>query len=785
MPEAHELKSASHAVRAEAARFGPAPTAASLLRQAKQTARAAGGWSSELWTWAAFQALLYGDGSYVLLLRGLPLAIEETQRRLAARTIQKYRRGREAIKMRRLVRDSIAVERARQIAEILRGQDGAAARLQKGWRGMLLRRALQNASDALTDRERRRRRSLARQEEALARQREEERAANAIQSRAICVSAKREVARTKSQRMNELTTSADLLNQVTGVAALAKQLMRLKACRQVMWSVYDEAILNQYGSAARSRRLQLPPPAALEPQPALDGVATLVALRACLEEQQAVAAKLVELLPKPEAEKPGAEKLSASLGTTAKPVPASRISVGRRAAGAGSKGEAADAEMKKADGPPPPEDLFVAHMQIEEAALQAETELVRVRAETEEWAMLLSDASPDVLTRREALRERCEGAAAAERAATEAARVAARETSATRAAARPTGVPLPPLPSSALLPSSARATERPPSPLLSHAHAAALTRAYSDALVRRGLSTAALCDTAPVWVTASADLAELASRVELAKLKRREALLAQAKAKGIAKAASDMLAQPAQLAQADEPAARAERVERVEAAQVAQAAQAEALAQASAKLERWVQLEGEKMVLSGVRATARDQLRTTLLYHRANAYRERSSIPVSDRLALKHAHQELNFVTAAEEELQRVEGAVEQQRVYTDGVARFYVLDGRDNHAAAAALVDPTAQVESPSPSPFTATLTPHPRPHPHPHPHPRPHPHPQPSTITLDPRPHLHPHHTRTHPHPRPHPRPHPHPHPSPLTHHPRPHLFPFTPHTSPPRGP
>ena len=253
LPPLAKLRSTQAAILAEAARCGLASSAAGLLKHARKCARGSGRWSSSTWRWSAYEALLYGhSGSYVPLLKQLPKALDAFAAHDAAVLMQEAWRSRLARKLMRAVMQANALERAKQVAAILRKQEGAANTLQKSVRARLLRRAFQDTTSALLHRSAMQNASAEAQCEMEAARLAEAQAAGVIQRRNRVVSAKREVQRSRVGQRSSLTAANDLLGQVSGVAMLARQLARYRASRHVMWRVFRHAVLDHYEQVSAS-----------------------------------------------------------------------------------------------------------------------------------------------------------------------------------------------------------------------------------------------------------------------------------------------------------------------------------------------------------------------------------------------------------------------------------------------------------------------------------------------------------------------------------------------------
>jgi hypothetical protein len=222
-----------------------------LRRAARPSQRA---WSAERWQWSAWQAVIYGDSYYLPLLRNWPAAVEGLRRGQAAATIQRIWRARTSQQFAKVVQAASAFELARQAAQVLRKKDGAARAIQSRVRGKAVRQAFVDISKALSEGTRSARGVAAEQLKAAnaAKERRKDRdtAARRIQRRGRVAHARREARHKREASQATINSASNLLAQVHSVASLAATLVRHRQSQQIMWRVYEHAVLGWYEHAA-------------------------------------------------------------------------------------------------------------------------------------------------------------------------------------------------------------------------------------------------------------------------------------------------------------------------------------------------------------------------------------------------------------------------------------------------------------------------------------------------------------------------------------------------------
>ena len=724
------LHRAQTTILVEAARYGlMAPDPATLLRHARHRSRGKQHvWDAAMWRWSAWEALLYGhSGAYTSLLKGLPQALDAFRMHDAAAVLQRIWRRRTERRMFWLVANAEALEKARQASGILLMRNGAANKLQKSVRARQLRRAFQDVSSGLVQRQRKLSTRLSALEAKRQREAEQARAAISIQRRTQVVAAKRH-AKLKHQRSKTQGLGSDnLMAQMGGVAILARQLLRYKASRHEMAIVYQNAVLDHYAIAA----------SAATPTSANEDVLTPAAMVLCRQraktQQQEAARALLAAAQQAEEGLECVQQLR---------------SPGDQPAGSPK-------------GPPPRvplSDVLALFTQLEDAAFAAAMTHVRLAAEHQAWQdalatdtaaaciggshgsspgggrnhilslqLQLEKASASVRTAADMVKH-CTAAVVESRGArlesvgiavyrldppsTVPAAAAADST-----VASTTGIASPTKAAATAAAAAAAAAASRPKPLRRKC-AADVLRGYADALDRmmadgsvpsagermvgnqlgsfQALQMRRAADELDTLEDEARQLeaAKEAAALDLVRAQGFErALMAMVAIQNQHKAAAVVPSEAAAMA-ASKSASAAACLAELELAAAERAWRKQAVDRAKPLLTTWLRLEGASRMHTELQAQERERLRSLLLAQRAQAYRRVGETPVAERVAYKRAVRELAATAAAQLELASVGSMVVQTRTYTEGCVTLNVLDRAEPAVVAALTNDPEAQKE-------------------------------------------------------------------------------------------
>ena len=213
------------------------------------------------WQWAALQTLLYGSECYRPLVGRFPMWFKNRELEEAAVVVQQQYRNRLTRRFAR-TRRAAAEQKKVQDANAARLRLWrAAARLQRQFRGFVVRRAIREAASE-------QRSSVARQrsehEQEIANRKilhdqraQEDRAAFCIQNRFKVLQAKKKAKAKKADANLETSNASNLLAQTRGVTLLEKVLTRHRASNAVMWETYSIVCLPYEVAALESTETEM------------------------------------------------------------------------------------------------------------------------------------------------------------------------------------------------------------------------------------------------------------------------------------------------------------------------------------------------------------------------------------------------------------------------------------------------------------------------------------------------------------------------------------------------